>query len=218
MAKIEKEKIAIKPCCLVRAERIGLAISLLLSILISALVANFIFYWLKTTGNWQFLFLGNLGVKTFSQSFPYLWLVFGILFFSLTGLLLKEYDFSYCRPYLFILLGVWLLILFSGFVLALSGINEKIAVGVKRGNFTAAKNFYPDYEEGFLCGTGLLGRVLAVRDSQMDVISKAKLIKLLLTDRTVFINEPFFEKGDWVRVVGKERENFFEVLMIRKSN
>jgi len=218
MAKIEKEKIAIKPCCLVQAEKIGLAVSLLISVLMSVLIANFVFYWLKKSGSWQFLFLGNLGLKTFLQSFPFLWVLFGILFFALVALLLREYDFSYCRPYLLILFLVWLLVLVSGSVLALSGMNEKVSAEVQKGGFSAMKNFYPDYEQGFWCQTGLLGRVLAVRDSQMDVISKARLIKLLLTEKTVFIGDSFFEKGDWIRTVGQERETFFEVIAIQKSN
>lgn len=216
MSKIKKERIPIRSRYLVLAEKLGLGGGLALVVLISVFLVNLIFYWLVSTGNLQFLNFGQFGILAFLESFPYPWLGFSILFLVLASFLLKKYDISYRRPYLLIISGGLFLVLVLSFAVAASGINERIAIEVDKGRLPLIKPFYPGHGQGFWCRSGLIGRILVVRDSQLDVASRAKLFKLLLTSETVFYGDRTFEEGDWVRAVGREKEGSFEVSAIKK--
>ena len=208
MEKIEKEGIKIRSKYLVLAEKLGLGSSLVLSIIISALFVNLILYWLKSSQNLDFLSFGSLGFLAFLESFPYLWLVAVVVFLIIASLILKKYDISYQKPYTWLVLTILFLAFMVGGVVAVSGINEKLAQQVSKGRFFPLKPFYQK-GYGLKKKNGIVGKIIKVEKSSLLVDVAGQSVKVIFDQQTRFPHGQDFHLGDWIRVVGKYQGNDF---------
>ena len=73
----------------------GLGSALLLSALIAVFFINLVLFYAKSTDNLEYLSFGFQGALAFLESFPYLWMLLGILFIFIACYLIKKYDISY---------------------------------------------------------------------------------------------------------------------------
>jgi len=93
LRKIEKGEVKMRSRLSVISEKLGIGSSLALLFLGLIFLSGIISIWLKTNSDLIFGEYGRYGLKTFVESFPYLFVFIFILFFIL---LLYFVSYSYC--------------------------------------------------------------------------------------------------------------------------
>jgi len=216
MEKIKKEKILIRSKYIILAQKLGLGSSLVLSLVIASIFINFSLYWLKVSSNLEFLSFGSRGVLAFLESFEYLWILAGIVFFVIASLLLKKYDISYKKSYKLLVAGFLALVFIVGGVMAFSGANEKLAGEVDKGRMRFLRVFYKR-RFGVRGRNGLAGEVVRVERNGLRVKINGDEIEVVFSKKTQFLKGRNFSKGDMVRVVGRYKEGRFEADRVGRT-
>ena len=99
MKKIKDGKINLRSRYIFLAKKLGLGGGLTLSLILAALFLNLAFFSMKTSGSLEFLSFGRIGILAFLESFPYLWILIGLAFFTIASAILSRYDLSYKKPF-----------------------------------------------------------------------------------------------------------------------
>ena len=208
MKKIKDEKINFHSKYIFLAQKLGLGGGLTLSLLLAILFLNLAFFTMKVSGGLEFLSFGRMGILAFLESFPYHWILMGLVFFVVASMILSRYDISYKKPFKRLLAALLLLIFVASTALAISGINEAIEEKVAQGKIPLLRSFYG--RRGGIWKNGLVGEVIEIRSSGLVVQTREKKkVFIELTKNTLLPRESDFKIGDRIRAVGKwDGENF----------
>jgi len=208
MKKIKDEKINFRSKYIFLAQKLGLGGGLALSLLLGIFFLNLAFFTMKVSGSLEFLSFGRIGILAFLESFPYYWIIMGLVFFVVASTILTRYDFSYKKPFKRLLAALLLLIFVASTALAISGINEAIEEKVAQGKIPVLRPFYG--RRGGIGKRGLVGEVVEIRNGNLVVeTSEKKKVFIELTRNTFFPTGSDFKVGERIRAVGKwDGENF----------
>jgi len=208
MKKIKDEKINFRSKYIFLAQKLGLGGGLALSLLLGIFFLNLAFFTMKVSGSLEFLSFGRIGILAFLESFPYHWIIMGLVFFVVASMILSRYDISYKKPFKKLLAALLLLIFVAGIALAISGINEAIEEKVAQGKIPVLRSLYG--RRGGVWKNGLVGEVVEIRSGGLVVETREKKkVFVELTKNTLFLTGSDFKVGDRVRAVGKwDGENF----------
>jgi hypothetical protein len=208
MKKIKDEKINFRSKYIFLAQKLGLGGGLALSLLLAILFLNLAFFTMRVSGSLEFLSFGRIGILAFLESFPYHWILMGLIFFVIASTILSRYDISYKKPFKKILTVLLVLIFVASTALAISGINEVIEEKVAQDKIPFLRSFYG--RERGIWKNGLVGEVIEIRIRGLVVETRHKQqVFIELTKNTFFPGESDFKVGDHIRAVGEwDGENF----------
>jgi len=208
MKKIKDEKIGFRSKYIFLAQKLGLGGGLALSLLLAILFLNLAFFALTISGSLEFLSFGRMGILAFLESFPYHWIVMGLIFFVVASIILSRYDISYKKPFKKLLAVLLLLIFIASTALAISGINEAMEEKVAQGRIPVLRPFYG--RRGGIWKNGLVGEVIEIRSGGLVLETRHKQkVFIELTKNTFFPSGSDFKVGDRIRAVGEwDGENF----------
>jgi len=208
MKRIKDEKISFRSKYVFLAKKLGLGGGFILSLVLAILFFNLTFFTMKVSGNLEFLSFGRMGILAFLESFPYHWILIGLLFFLVSSTILSRYDISYKNPFKAILAVLFGIVFVVGILLAVSGINEVIEEKVVPDRTPILCFLYRRME--VVCNNGLVGEVIQIRSDGIVVeTSGKKEIFVEITEDTLLPTEQHFRAGNHICVVGRwEKEKF----------
>jgi len=208
MKRIKDEKISFRSKYIFLAKKLGLGGGFILSLVLAILFFNLTFFTMKVSGNLEFLSFGRMGILAFLQSFPYHWILIGLLFFLVSSTILSRYDISYKNPFKAILAVLFGIVFVVGILLAVSGINEVIEEKVVPDRTPILCFLYR--RMGVACNTGLVGDVIEIRSDGLVVETGDKRkVFVELTEDTLLPEGSDPKIGECICVVGKwDKENF----------
>lgn len=126
MGKIKSGRVELRSKYLFLAEKLGLQSAAALSFILAVLFFSLIFYYIKESGSLTYLSFGRAGIFAFLESFPYLQVVFFIIFLFAVGFLINKSDLVCKRPFKYLAVGLIVIVLFIGSALAYTGVLEQI--------------------------------------------------------------------------------------------
>jgi len=216
MKKIKDGRINFRSKYVFLAKKLGLGGGLILSLVLAVLFFNLAFFTMKVSGNLEFLSFGRMGILAFLQSFPYHWILIGLLFFLVSSTILSRYDISYKNPFKAIIAVLFGIVFVVGILLAVSGTNEVIEERVSQGKVPFLQFFYRRRE---LWKNGLVGEVIEIRSSGLLVeTGEGKKVFVELTEDTLLPGGPDFKIGDRIRAVGEWSKENFQAHALRLTN
>ncbi len=218
MKKIKNEKIGFRSKYIFLARKLGLGGGLTLSLILAILFLNLTFFTLKASGNLEFLSFGKIGISVFLESFPYHWLLIGLIFFIITSIILSRYDISYKKPFKKLLSLLFLLIFAVSVVLTISGINEIVEEKVVQGKIPLMRPFYGKMKG--IWKNGLVGEIIEIQSHRLlvETREKKKVFIELTEDNLSLLVESNFKVGDRIRAVGEWDGERFHAYALRLTN
>ncbi|MEE8180106.1 MAG: hypothetical protein V3T89_03205 [bacterium] len=216
MKRIKDEKISFRSKYVFLAKKLGLRGGFILSLVLAILFFNLAFFTMKVSGNLEFLSFGRMGILAFLESFPYHWILIGLLFFLVSSTILSRYDISYKKPFKAILAVLFGIVFVLGILLAVSGTNEVIEERVSQGKAPFLQSFYRRRE---LWKNGLVGEVIEIRSSGLLVETGGrKRVFVQFTENILLPVGSDFKFGDLIRTVGKWDGEDFHAYVLRPTN
>jgi len=217
MRKIKDGKVKLRSRYIFLAKKLGLGGGVVLSVILAILFLNLAFFALKISGNLEFLSFGRIGFLAFLESFPYQWIIIGLIFFITASALLSRYDICYKKSFKALLAILLLIIFIAGIVLAMSGINERMEDKVTKGKILFLQPFYGKMRG--MWRNGIVGRIIKIQDSILTIETPDdNQVRVQLTSDTRLLSGPGLQVGDYIRAVGKWDKDNFEAFGIRHFN
>lgn len=220
MNQIRSGKVKLRSRYLFLVEKVGTVGGFIFSLFFSIFLINLVLYYLKATGSLEYLSFGSSGVLAFLESFPSILLILGIIFTFATGYFMAKNDISYKQPFVYMVFGLIVLIIFSSSVLASTGFNEKLEE-VSQAENAASSVLRPFFNREIDSRDfGIIGRIIKI-EKESIVLRTINDTVLLVPDKVKKNAVEDFSKlnaeyGDFVTAVGKMIEGEFKVLNIKK--
>ena len=126
-------------------QTVGLVVSIFAAVLILLYLASFIIFILRETGVWFAPTFGAPGWYSFFSSLPWILILILILFMVLLALLIKRYPVVYERPSMYLFMGVILIVILGGLLIAATPFHKKLFEASRAGGLPVLGNFYRGY-------------------------------------------------------------------------
>lgn len=207
MSEIKDKKIRIKSKYVFLAEKLGLGSGLVLSVILAVFFLNLGLFYVKSAGYLGYLNLGGSGLLAFLEALPYLWIIIFILFFILASFILKQYDISYKKHFGYLSLGMFVFIIFSGSIFAMSNINKKFEQKAFEGNSYILRQLYGRGSGPMQFGA--FGRIESINEKGMVIMTPHGKRMIL------FEENKNFRPGDFIMASGFESNNGFEAKSVK---
>ncbi|HNY35957.1 MAG TPA: hypothetical protein PLD14_01805 [Candidatus Pacearchaeota archaeon] len=212
MGKIKSGQVKLKSKYIFLAEKLGLGTAFTLSVLLSILFFNLIFFYLKETDNLKYLSFGKFGIFAFLESFPYLLVIVFILLIILSGYLLTRSDVSYKRPFGYLAVGMVVLIMIFGGFLTYTNLGQSIEKQARMGN-EPVRTFLKPLTD--VRNNGIAGIIFEEGDGYL-IIQTPQGLRRVETKNVEDI--PEIEKGQFIITVGNGGEFNFTATKIKIVN
>lgn len=134
MGKIKTGQVKLRSKYVFLAEKLGLGTAFALSVVLSILFFNLIFFYMKETDNLKYLSFGKEGILAFLESFPYLLVIAFIVLIVLSGYLMTKSDASYKKPFGYLAICLIFFIMVFGGILTYAKLGERIELEARKGH------------------------------------------------------------------------------------
>lgn len=124
--KIDKGEVSMKPKIFFMLKSLSVALGLIIGTLVTLFLFSFIIFALKGSGAIHLSGFGGKGLVLLILSIPWLLVITILLLILLLELLAKHFAFVYRKPAVYSALGILLLIVFAGSLIAASPMHTKI--------------------------------------------------------------------------------------------
>jgi len=212
MGKIKSGQVKLKSKYVFLAEKLGLGTAFALSMLLSVLFFNLIFFYLKETDNLKYLSFGKFGIFAFLESFPYLLVIAFIILIVLSGYLLTKSDVSYKKPFGYLAVGMALLIMIFGGILTYTNLGQSFEKQARIGNESVRAFFRPLTD---IRNNGMAGIVFEKGEDYLIVQTPQGLRRV---ETKNVESMPTVEKGQFIITVGEGGEFHFKATKVRLTN
>jgi hypothetical protein len=212
MGKIKSGQVKLKSKYVFLAEKLGLGTAFALSVLLSVLFFNLIFFYLKETDNLKYLSFGKFGVFAFLESFPYLLVIAFVVLIILSGYLLTRSDVSYKKPFGYLAIGMVVLIMVFGGILTYTNLGQGFEKQARMGNESVRIFFKPLTD---IHNNGIAGIVFEQGINYLIVQTPQGLRRIETID---IENMPVIKNGQFIITVGEGGEFNFKASKIKVMN
>jgi len=215
MSGIKSGQIKLRSKYIFLSKKLGLSGALSLSVILAIFFFNLILFYMKTTDNFIYLTFGKNGFLAFLESFPYLLVIVFLLFLLFTGYLITKTDWSYKKPFKYIMLMLIMIVLLVGGVLASTSFSQRIEkqAFANRGTGLFLKPFL---KRGMgLRDSGLVGEIDEIDENYLIINTprgKQYLDLSHLLSQQISLE---FEKREWIIAIGERKDNIFLTKEIR---
>jgi hypothetical protein len=212
MGKIKAGQVKIKSKYIFLAEKLGLGTAFTLSVFLSIIFLNLIFFYFKETDNLKYLSFGKFGIFAFLESFPYLMVIVFIILIFLSGYLLTKNDFSYKKPFGFLAIGMILSIMIFAGILTYTNLGQNFENQARLGN-ESARIFFRSLMD--IRKNGISGIVFEKEEDYLILQTPQGLRRIETTNME---NNVKVEKGQFVVIVGSGKNFNFKANKVRLAN
>lgn len=177
-------------------------------------VVSFLVFWLRQTGVWFAPGFGARGWFGFMKNLPWIMVLLAALFMIILEVLVRKFSFTYKRPLLYSVLGVVLLGVVGGALIA--PVHRSVFVASRRESPPVVGPLYRD-----LRGTrvpDVRRGVVLERQQEFLIIEESSGVTttIIVTRKTRLPFGADFDIGDTVVVMGDVRAEGFEAFGIRE--
>ncbi|MCK4919235.1 MAG: hypothetical protein KAS01_02515 [Candidatus Pacebacteria bacterium] len=217
MSEIKSGKVRLRSKYLFLAEKLGLESAFILSVILSVLFFNLVLFYLKSTGNLEYLGFGTSGIAAFLESFPYLLVIGFIFFLFLAGYLMMKADFSYKKPFKYFAVSLIVVVMLAGIVLAYTDVSEKIEQqAFSDGLSGVVLKPFLNRAVG-LHRNGISGKIFEISDDYIVMEIPSGLQKVDLKNLK-FEEKLKLEKNQFIIAIGERKDDVFLAGRIRIVN
>jgi hypothetical protein len=203
--KIKKGEIMMRSRFSIWTEKLKLDGSIVLLLTLLTFIAGFVFYWINSNNDLLFGGYGQYGLSSFFQSFPYIFLIGFIALFIFLIFIFRKFDFSYKKPFFFILLFIIIGILALGWISIKQPMSQQIYH--QEGRF---------FRMGMMNNSNAVtGTVVEINKNKISIQNVDNNIIIINTDTTTHF--PFGQPkvGDQIRSVGSWNSDIFTAIGVR---
>lgn len=217
MTEIKSGRVKLRSKFIFLAEKLGIGSAFVLSVLLAILFLALIFFYLKSSDNLRYLSFGSHGFFAFLESFPYFLVIVFIILILLSGFILRKSGFAYQKPFSRLALALVIFIIIFGGLLTLVGVGERIEKHTFKRR--PLSNFFrPFLQQGFSeRNNGFAGRVIKVEKENILLQAPWGEVKVNILRLEEKLSAEIKE-NDFVLVVGKKKDDFFEAHFLRVIN
>lgn len=203
--KIKTGEIRMKSPFVIVMEKLSLkgGIAMLLGLLV--LMAGLLAYWTSTNNDLLFGGYGRYGISSFMSSFPYMGVSIFFALFLIVGLLFRTFDFSYKKPFVPLLVMVFIGIVVLGWIFMRQPVGQRLY----------QREGYRFQMGGVQNGTMIFGTVVYGDENEIGVRDEdGSVIAVIVSENTHY---PFGRPkvNDSVRAVGEWEGKTFKAVGIR---
>lgn len=209
MGKIKSGQVKLKSKYVFLAEKLGMGTAFTLSIILSVLLFNLIFFYLKETDNIKYLSFGMFGVFAFLESFPYLLVIAFTILIVLSGYLLTKSDVSYKKPFGYLAIGMVALIMIFGGILTYTNLGQNFEKEARKGNESAMMFLRPLTE---IRNSGIVGVVFEKGEDYLIIQAPQGLRRVETKDVEGTTD---IKKDQFIIAVGKGEDFNFKATKIK---
>lgn len=214
MSQITTGKVKLRSKYLFLVEKLGLSSAFAIDLLLAIIFFNLIIFYFRASDNIACLSLGDKGLLSFWESFPF-WLISGLVLLILLGIILaKQSDMSYRKPFGYIFMGLIFFIMILGAILALTDIAERL----EQWSLTQSPTsrilkplIHNNVGDRNHC---VSGRVIKVGDGFIMVQTPRNTLKLDLKRLPQPIRTQM-DQGFYIIATGERNDNTFETYNLR---
>lgn len=203
--KIKTGEIRMKSPLVIVMEKLSLKGGIVVLLGALVLMAGLLAYWTSTNNDLLFGGYGRYGISSFMSSFPYMGAAIFLVLFLLIGFLFRTFDFSYKKPFVPLLIMVFIGIVTLGWIFMRQPVGQRLYQregrrfqmgGVQNGTMIFGTVVYSDKNE------------IGVRDEQGSIIA------IIVSENTHY---PFGQPkvNDSIRAVGEWEGTMFKAVGIR---
>lgn len=208
MAEIQSGRVKLRSKYIFLAEKMGLGSAFALSVILAVLVFNLILYYLKTSDSLAYLSFGSKGIYAFLESFPYLLIIALVVFFFVTGWMVKKLDITYKIPFGYTAAGMIVFVTTCGVILTYTGVSERLEMESYSTRPTA-KILQPFIRPNLgLRQHSLAGRIIEIGDGYFLIQTPVNIIKVNLVDLDLPDLEPA-ATGTFMVTIGQRKDGSF---------
>jgi len=215
MSGIKSGRIKLRSKYVFLSKKLGLSGALSLSVILAIFFFNLILFYMKATDNLSYLAFGKNGFLAFLESFPYLLVVLFLLFLLFTGYLITKTNWSYKKPFKYIVMMSTMIILLVGSVLASTSFSQRIEQQAFANSGTGLF-FKPFLKRGMgLRDSGLVGEIDEIGENYLIINTpsgKQYLDLSYLLSQQISLE---FEKKEWIIAIGEREGDIFVIKEIR---
>ncbi len=177
---------------------------------------SFIIFLLRQNGAWFAPSFGLFGLRSFLLSMPWLLITLALLFTVLAEIMIRRYAFSYGRPLIYTALGVVLLVLAGGTIIAFTPLHKGLMTQAHNERLPLAGKFYRHF--GQRPGANMeMGLITQLRENGCDIQNpRQEKIQIQISSNTRFAQKTNLAIGDTIMVLGKKKNNIIFAEGIRK--
>ena len=203
--KITRGEVTMRSRFSIWTEKLKLDGSVVLLLAFLTLIAGLVFYWVNSNNDLLFGGYGQYGLSSFFQSFPYIFVIGFIALFIFLIFIFRKYDFSYKKPFSFVLLLVAIGILVIGWVTIKQPMSQQLYQ--QEGRF---------FRMGMMNNTNAVtGVVVKIDENKILIQNNDNEIVVINTNNSTHF--PFGQPkvGDQIRSVGSWEGNIFTAIGVR---
>lgn len=217
MNKITSGKVHLRSKYIFLAEKLGMGSAFILTALLAVLFFNLVFFYLRSSDNLAYLSFGSQGFLAFLESFPYLLVIFLILFIFVAGWIIKKSEVTYKKPFIYLALGLVGTIVIGGLILTYTGVSENIEKQTFESE--SAGFFFKPFLKFALEAhqRGVVGRIVEVGTGYIKVQTPRSEEKIILTNDTQLPTDKLTE-GLFVVAIGSRDDGDFTASKLRLIN
>jgi hypothetical protein len=212
MSEITTGKVKLRSKYVFWAEKFSLGSVFALDLLLAILFFNLVLFYFKASDNLIYLSFGSRGLYAFWESFPYGLVIILIILILIAGLLIKQSDVSYKKPFGYVSVGLIVFIMVLGIILTFTDIAERF----ENESYTLRPTgliLRRLLQDGFGDrGHSVAGRVLEVADGYILVQTPRSQVKLDLSNLEMPLE---IMPGYFIIAIGQRQDKVFVVRNLR---
>lgn len=201
-------------------EKLGLESGFLFSLLLGLAILCFVLYIMEQNGAFEFTEFGVQGLPVIFDNIPYDLVVAAIVLFALANYIIKQFDFSYRKPFYLFSCSALILISAVGIIMFWTGVNhlmmEKLASAPIVKNIASKKiTNSPQGEKA------IIGRIVKVGSGVVTLQTvDGKQLGIVINQKIERPLDVRFIPGQVIKIIGsKEGEKFkAKFISIIQSN
>lgn len=220
LEKIKKGKVEMKPKSHFVLKTIIYVLGIIFSFLFTIFLASFIIFSLKISGAWHFPAFGFRGLGVFLVAFPWLLLIFAIIFVVILEIFAKRFSVVYRKPLIYSILIIVIIVLLVSLVIGKTSMHSKLFRGAQEGRLPIMG---PMYKGRFVdpLRNACIGEVIDVTDNGFEVKTvKGESIGVIISSETYLPSDEKIEEGELIMVMGERKNSTikaFKIIKIKNS-
>jgi hypothetical protein len=213
--KIASDKIKMRSKWYFVAEKIGLEGGLFLSILFGIVLICLMLYIMEENGVFEFIEFGFKSWPIILDNVQYDLVLIAVILFIVANIIIKQFDFSYRKPFYIFSCGAIVVVLFAGTFLTFSGASRTLIS--KLANTELVKNIITDRITKEPTGDkAIVGKIIKVGSDKIYVLAPdGKISEIKMAQKIERPLDMKYDAGQLVKIIVEKSGQSFGAKFIR---
>jgi hypothetical protein len=217
LEKIKEEVIKMKPKSHFVFKAIIYVLGFIFIFLFVLFLASFIVFSLRIRGVWHFSDFGLRGVGMFFGSFPWLLLIFAIIFVVILEFFAKRFSLVYKKPLLYSMLGIVIIVFTLSCIIDHTSMHPQLFRSAREGRLPIMG---PMYRGQFMESPHnvFIGRVLELNDNGFRLETREREnLEVIIPSEIKSLLKESIEKDDIIVVMGEREGSIIRAFGVHET-